>query len=447
MTKRTRFIILAICGALFVAITPYIILYSLGYRVNFQNLSIMPTGGLYVKTSNPGTTIAIDSARSQTTGLLTPYVFSQNLLPGKHSVLIKKDGYYDYQKNLQVLGKQVTKLEHVTLFKKNIAFTQLQKSVDYFSIAPNGVNMFMATAAPGKIMITVQNIADQTKVDLAIKTASTKITDLKWSDDSSKAILALQGNYYLIQPYAQTPSITLLVFSPGAKDVEFNNQNTKDLFYIKNGNLYSNRQAPAIVKNVLAYKLSGSQIIWFSGDGLLYHSDLDGAKPAAITSIAFPIKKAASHNIITGGGMTILQEDASLFSLDQKTQTLQSFYGPATDIKFSPDGKQVVYYTDHQITYYPLDLNANPLPQAGPLFPGGLPETIKQVYWLNNDYVAIYTPGKIIISEVDIRGNVNMIDIKYSPNNSITQASYNDRDQKIYLLENKNIASSEKLLP
>ena len=45
-------------------------------------------------------------------------VFVQNMLPGPHQILVKKDGYYDYQKNLEVIENQVAKLEHVILFKK-----------------------------------------------------------------------------------------------------------------------------------------------------------------------------------------------------------------------------------------------------------------------------------------------------------------------------------------
>src|SRR5687768_15827464 len=103
MTQRTRLIILLVSAALFLAITPYILLYSLGYRINFQDLSLIPTGGMYVKAEPQGTTITIDTNKPQTTGLLSSYVFLQNLRPGLHTVLIQKDGYYDYQKTLSVI--------------------------------------------------------------------------------------------------------------------------------------------------------------------------------------------------------------------------------------------------------------------------------------------------------------------------------------------------------
>src|SRR3989344_1914082 len=122
MTKQTRSIILAVCAVLFFIITPYILLYSLGYRIDVKNFTIVGTGGIYVKALPQGADIAIDSKLHTTTGFLTPSAFEQNLLPGPHTIFITKNGYYDYQKTLDIKENQVTKLEHIALIKKNIVF-------------------------------------------------------------------------------------------------------------------------------------------------------------------------------------------------------------------------------------------------------------------------------------------------------------------------------------
>ena len=122
MTRKTRFIMLLICVALFLAVVPYIVLYSLGYRVDFVHQRISTTGGIYVRVEPAPANISVDSAPEITPGYFSNSVFVQNLLPGQHSVSIKKDGYYDYYKTLVVREKEVTKLEEVTLFKKDIIF-------------------------------------------------------------------------------------------------------------------------------------------------------------------------------------------------------------------------------------------------------------------------------------------------------------------------------------
>lgn len=125
MTKRIRFITLAFCVVLFFIVAPYIIIYSLGYRIDFEQKKIIATGGIYVKALPTGADIIIDSKITNKTSLLSPTVFAQNLLPKQHSVLIKKDGYFSYQKTLDIKEKEVARLERVILFKEKIEFETL----------------------------------------------------------------------------------------------------------------------------------------------------------------------------------------------------------------------------------------------------------------------------------------------------------------------------------
>lgn len=92
MTKRNRLKIFLICIALFLIITPYIILSALGYRVDFENKKIVATGGIYVRVLSEKTDIIIDSKARDTTSIFSNSVFVQNLLPRQHSVLIQKEG-------------------------------------------------------------------------------------------------------------------------------------------------------------------------------------------------------------------------------------------------------------------------------------------------------------------------------------------------------------------
>src|SRR6185295_5837720 len=122
MKQKTRLTLLLICVVLFLVFTPYIILYSLGYRVDFTHLKIVATGGIYVKAEPSNANIVIDDNPISSKGFFADYVFTQNLLPGPHSVAINKEGYASYQKTLPVVEKEVTKLEHVLLFKNAIPF-------------------------------------------------------------------------------------------------------------------------------------------------------------------------------------------------------------------------------------------------------------------------------------------------------------------------------------
>ena len=110
MSKRVRFIILLICVALFLSITPVIIGYSLGYRIDFEQKRIVATGGIYLRVWPSPADVYVDLKLKEKTSLITNSIFTQNLLPKNHLISVKKEWYFDYQKTLPVKESKVTKL-------------------------------------------------------------------------------------------------------------------------------------------------------------------------------------------------------------------------------------------------------------------------------------------------------------------------------------------------
>lgn len=149
MTKKTRLIVLILCVILFFVLAPYIILYSLGYRVDFEKQKIVATGGIYVRTFPSADQITIDSKISDKPGMFSGSVFVQSLIPKSHSVLIQKAGYFDYYKTLPVEENEVTKLENVLLFKKDIS---------YAVVADPEASPFLPATQEGKFYLKNNNL-------------------------------------------------------------------------------------------------------------------------------------------------------------------------------------------------------------------------------------------------------------------------------------------------
>ncbi|MCX6721286.1 MAG: hypothetical protein NT026_01645 [Candidatus Staskawiczbacteria bacterium] len=113
------------CAICFLIAAPILVLYSEGYRFDFEKMKVVATGGIFVRTFPSADQITIDSAISEKPGFLANSIFVQSLLPKTHTILVIKKGYYDYNKTLSVEENSVTKLENVLLFKKDIKFTPL----------------------------------------------------------------------------------------------------------------------------------------------------------------------------------------------------------------------------------------------------------------------------------------------------------------------------------
>jgi hypothetical protein len=81
------------------------------------------TGGIYVRSIPSADQVIVDSKITKKPGFFSNEVFVQSLIPEDHSVLVTKDKYYDYSKTIPVKQKEVTKLEHILLIKKDLQFT------------------------------------------------------------------------------------------------------------------------------------------------------------------------------------------------------------------------------------------------------------------------------------------------------------------------------------
>jgi len=128
MTKKTRTIIFFIFVFLFALMVPTVILYSQGYRFDFDppagGKRIVQTGGLYLKVAPRNAQVYVNGKLKDTTSIFTNSSFIENLLPKTYDVEIKKDGYWSWQKNLTVKERQVTEAKNIVLIPQNVNFVK-----------------------------------------------------------------------------------------------------------------------------------------------------------------------------------------------------------------------------------------------------------------------------------------------------------------------------------
>ncbi len=478
MTVKIRLIILASCAVLFLLFAPYIVLYSIGYRVDFANMKIRGTGGIYVYAVPDPSSILIDSKPAEKASLFSNAFFMQNMMPGLHTVLIKKGGYYDYQKSLQVQKKEVTKLESVVLFKNNILFNEVSRNNNYFYLSPDGKKLLTANISDKKLQFEVTDISSQEKKTFALHVpgdliSKPKITDLTWTDDSTKFILKIQNysNYYFLGDLSQeTAKITPLTSLTGTEQASFNPQDSTEIFYIKNKNLYSNKKNIGVLENIITYQVKNQMITWLSYDGFTYNSSIDGTNTSKITLKPLSIKTTdtfGTYKISTFLEGIFLEKDESLFLLNKSSGTFENIHSPVKNIVLSPDGKKMLYFNDLQLWYYIINPNITDntsLQKTGSILLNKSSLKIKGAYWLNNDYIVFSFEKGIIISEIDPRNNINTITLPeivllneltsiQTPTKPINftiknpQIIFNQQDKKLYILSEGNLIVSEKMIP
>jgi len=127
MKKRRRTILFIICVVFFVLVAPLMVLYSQGFRFDFNPTSggkrIVQTGALYFKVLPTGADVYLNGKFKDKTAFFTNSLLIENLLPKTYQIEIKKEGYHPWQKNLTVKETQVTEAKNIILFPEKLNFT------------------------------------------------------------------------------------------------------------------------------------------------------------------------------------------------------------------------------------------------------------------------------------------------------------------------------------
>jgi hypothetical protein len=463
MTKKTRLIILLVCVTCFFTITPVLVFYAMGERFDFKKMRIVATGGIYARFFPAADLITIDSKISQKPGFLAQVqgqgsVFVQSLLPQEHTISITKDGYYDYFKTLPVREKEVTKLENVLLIKKSILFPSLSSEIDFFSLATNNQNIITLTNNTKNITLKYSPVSGNNPVQTLTITQIGKIIGVKWSNDSSKALIEIQGYsntfYYLFDSTTKEATVARLTYlDKTAQQISFNPNNSKEIFFIKNKILYlaKDNKTTSIIKNPITYKFSGNNIVWLSTDGLLYSADTAGKSVDQLTEKKAVVSLTQNYQIFVLPEKMLLQADNSLFIVNQDTKILEDITPPLTNysiIASQDENKNLnlVLWSNEKIYLYSFsDTLIGSAKKFNKLFSGS---NIKNCQWLNNSYI-IFTEGdKIVISEIDYRGNINAITLPQTENiKSDPKIYFNQQDGKLYILTDNNLLVSDKITP
>ena len=127
MTLRYRRIIYLVFIAVFLIIAPIITLYSTGYRYNFKKNKIEKTGILNIDSQPRGALIYLNGQYQNK----TPARFT-NLLPDRYQVKVEKDGYYPWQKDLEVKSNLTTFAKDIVLFKQNLPVNIVAGEINIF---------------------------------------------------------------------------------------------------------------------------------------------------------------------------------------------------------------------------------------------------------------------------------------------------------------------------
>ncbi len=142
LPKSTRRALFYSLIFLFIIATPFVVAYSFGYSVDFQNQSLIPSGGIFVKTNQTGIQVTLDGKVEKTTTFLGSGALFDSIDPGVHTVRITKEGFRPWEREIMVRPGIVTEDRNIVLIPTTapvISRTETPRNTSFTYIpAPNG---------------------------------------------------------------------------------------------------------------------------------------------------------------------------------------------------------------------------------------------------------------------------------------------------------------------
>ncbi len=460
MTKRQKTILFSVCAFLFLLSAAIIMFYSQGFRFDFEKKKITRTGAFYFKVLPKSTQVYLDDQLKKKADFFFGSIFIENLLPKKYNIKIKKEGYFTWEKNLEIKEREVTEAKNIILIKESPNFLILIKGVEKFFFSPDEKKIILLeTKETGwelKLYDLKSNIKSHLIKSIDIAKGKVDFLDLNFSPDSKKILLKVglkeDLKYYLIDLDKTPATLTSLDFLGKAlEDISFHPKDAQKLFFLKEGklaeaDLIKKEVSPASLENVFAWRPFNSNIYYLEKSGYLFKTDFSFGGRERINEIVFPLKDETKYEISVFPEFFFLKENEDLYLLNPGTKSFEKFFEKAEELKNSPDFGKLVYCSDSEIwvLFLKEQYGQPPKKTSEKLFLTRFSEKIGDIFWLSSHYLIFNSGNKIKIAEIDERDRINLVDLAEFKTPEIY---FNQADKKLYLLSEGNLYTSEKLIP
>jgi len=445
MNSQKRKILFLSFFLAFLIVTPVALLYSQGYRFDWQNFELVQTGALYFRVTPREVDILIISEKKNKiiaqvqTSFFFGTAYIPNLLPGNYHLVVSKEGYHPWQKSLGVEEKRITEIKNITLLPLNPNFSLIEEGVlNFFPLSgQNRVALLKEKGEEWQVLIYDQRFREPLIITEKGIAPDSSFVEILSFPNTDNIIINIETSYLVVNPENNAPLLTL----QGVTNPVINN-NT--VFYKKNRDLVSfNYQTEAsltLAENVRTFALrQDGALFWLSQAGFLFKNG------QIIQKIPFPLKEKKEYEILFPNRQAIaIRENNAFFFLEDDgfSKVFNSPHHPVT----SPNLKKLVNFNEHEIRILFLeDKDDQPRRKKGDnLFLTRFSEKIGEVHWLTSHYLIFNIGNNIKVMEIDNRDNINIIDLAYFENPKIY---FHYPTGRLYLFSNEKFFVSEKLIP
>ena len=126
--------------AAFFILLPIVLSYALGYKIDYYRFKVYKTGMIYISSHPAGASVYINGKQYND---LTP-MSMEDVKPGTYKVEVRRDGFYPWEREMEVRPNMVTKADRIILFPVAQEMRKVATSeIIDFAISENGKIYYM----------------------------------------------------------------------------------------------------------------------------------------------------------------------------------------------------------------------------------------------------------------------------------------------------------------
>jgi len=270
MSNRLRKILFFLFVVSFFTITPLVMLYAAGYKLNLSSRRVEKTGVLNIETLPRGAAIYLNGDLRTNANLagifgdsepITTPAKIKNLLPGEYAVRLELSGYWDWERKIKINSGEAANLDEIVLIRKDLPLLVAASSGDTASLSPDKKKFIRLTERGSEIFF----IKNETSAGL---NGADGIAEALWADDGSAVIIEKKL-------YAESDGWTGVDLAPALKKdyrlLKFDDTHSENIYFLSSDTVY--RVVAGLNSAESVTKISGAaEDFSVAGDRLAYVS-------------------------------------------------------------------------------------------------------------------------------------------------------------------------------
>jgi hypothetical protein len=491
MKNSTRTSLFFFFCALFVITTPIVVLYSQGYRVDWENKAIAKTGALFIEANPTPVQLAIDGELTEESNFVFQNIYTDNLLPKDYKVELKKDGYFTWSKQLAIVPKFVTEVKNVILFPQSPIPRQIASNIENFYISPS--SRLIAVSEKNTIpQVNIFSIDEQKEYMVFLENSTTSlnvITDIQWNNDSSRIAVSLEnpsGTEWMAidltgmeqidatvnSPLDLSTTITLRTdlkkytrqfYKPVIRNLRWSEQNSNKIFFLVvdgskqsllfSYNLQTEKLSDPLAYDVPSFVIDGNKAFYISNIlGTINSLDLSNDQITQHSFYPLKVKESVMTQenfpdtiIEISNPYLVAKIDNSIYLYNLARASFEKLDDHVDKALLTDDGTKLLTLKRNLLRVHWLtDTSVQPFRDRGDsLKIAQTKYQITDATWLsrNNEYVIYSDSNMLTITELDGRDHQNAYTYKFGEDEDrdIQKILYIKREHATYYLSKDSL--------